>query len=258
MTTLPAITEPQRGRFEGLLQMLRFNRPMFITAALCLAAGSLAPLCLPLPAPIRWGIIAFSALAAWWIAAALAVSHWVYDHHPTFQFQWLAPWIAKPGTWLNVHAGFDQTSLMLRGKFPDARLIPLDFFDPVVMTERSIHRARSYYPQVPGTLRSGYDRWPVAGDSADAAFMLFAAHELRTAAQRAVLFRQAAHALKPGGVLVVLEHLRGTANFLAFGPGAFHFHSRRQWLRAGAAARLALPAEIAMTPFARAFVWRKS
>ena len=40
----------------------------------------------------------------------------------------------------------------------------------------------------------------------------------------------------PDGIVVVTEHLRDTANFLAYNMGAFHFHAHGTWLAAFAAA----------------------
>ncbi len=87
--------------------------------------------------------------------------------------------------------------------------------------------------------------------------MIFAAHELREHSQRAALFAEAARALRKDGALLLVEHLRGPVNALVFGPGVFHFHSRREWLRAGEAAGLILAEEFQLTPFATGLIWRK-
>lgn len=256
MTPLMTPVAP-RGRCEGLFQILRFNYPMFASAILAAVFGA-AILCLvSLPPLLRGSIAALAVAALAWTLSALAVSWYVYDHAPTFRFRWLAPRIGPLRTWANIHAGFDQTTPMLRTAFPSTAGTPIDLYHPAVMTEPSIHRARAAYPPSPGNLSGSYDRLPLKDGSMDVVFMLFAAHELRTPAQRSALFTEAARTLAPGGTLVLLEHPRGLATFLAFGPGAFHFHSRRQWRRAGTGARLTLAQTGPLTPFAFFQIWRK-
>ena len=74
-----------------------------------------------------------------------------------------------------------------------------------------------------------YHRLPIPTGTVEAALLLLSAHELRTDAARLALFTELRRVLGPGGRVVVAEHLRDAANFLAFGPGFLHFHSRRTW-----------------------------
>jgi hypothetical protein len=48
--------------------------------------------------------------------------------------------------------------------------------------------------------------------------------------------------------------LRDLPNFLCFGAAAFHFLSRRTWLRSFRDGGLVLDREFSITPFMRAFV----
>jgi hypothetical protein len=95
---------------------------------------------------------------------------------------------------------------------------------------------------------------PAAARDLDAAFLAFAAHELRDHAARAELFRALADRLAPAGRVIVVEHLRDAPNFAAFGPGFTHFLSRPTWLRTFAAAGLAVRDEFPITPLVRVFV----
>ena len=63
--------------------------------------------------------------------------------------------------------------------------------------------------------------------------------------------------LRPAGSLPPLEHPRDRANFVAFGFGALHFHSRNEWLRAAGGAGFKLEREFSITPFVRVFLFRR-
>jgi hypothetical protein len=63
-----------------------------------------------------------------------------------------------------------------------------------------------------------------------------------------------ARILKPDGQIIIVEHLRDRANFLAYNIGFFHFHSRSIWLRAFSSAGLSLRQELKITPFVTAFI----
>ena len=56
---------------------------------------------------------------------------------------------------------------------------------------------------------------------------------------------------------MVVEHLRDPFNFAVFGPGAFHFLSRRNWVESTKPAGLVVLSEQRITPFVHAFVLGK-
>ncbi len=99
---------------------------------------------------------------------------------------------------------------------------------------------------------------PAASGSLDAVFALFALHEVREHAARAGLFAEIRRVLSPDGVAVLAEHHRDLANWLAYGPGAMHFHRRRTWLRAIAAGGMEVAAEFPLTPLVRVMLLRSS
>lgn len=253
------MTLPPRGRFQGVAQILRFNWPMYATAAVVLAAGAALIFLIPLPQLVRMGALAGIALAAFWLLGSLAVSHYVYDLGGIYRADWLSAALPQaPRDYANVHAGFDEFSLILAARFPAASARILDFFDAELMTEPSISRARRIGTGQPAAERADFRSLPLRDAEVDAAFLIFAAHELRDHGSRVQLLRAVARSLKPGGCVVMAEHLRDLPNFLAFGPGFLHFHSRTQWLRDFDAARLRVAKEFSLTPFVRIFVLEKT
>ncbi len=145
----------------------------------------------------------------------------------------------------------------LRERFADSEWNTLDHYDPERMTEPSIHRARALFPPTPGTLACRYDAWPLPAESADVVFGLLAIHELRAEAERTAWFAEASRSLHNGGRVVLAEHMRGLANFLAFGPGFLHFHSLASWRRCWEAAGLRCLDHFPVTPFVQIIVLTK-
>jgi hypothetical protein len=76
---------------------------------------------------------------------------------------------------------------------------------------------------------------------------------LRGAEAREAFFAELRRVLAGHGSVILVEHLRDAANFVAFGPGVWHFVPRREWLRVARACGFAAAAEVSVTPFVRAF-----
>src|SRR5262249_17435984 len=155
-----------------------------------------------------------------------------YDWSRLMAWDWVLKALGfNPKSWINLHAGVDESTPALREIFKDANGRVFDIFDAREMTEPSIRRARA---RARGGVdlrpeRVDYRRLPVATGTIDVATLLLSAHELRSETARSALFTELRRVLGPGGRVIVAEHLRDWANFLAFGPGVLHFHSRRTW-----------------------------
>ena len=248
-----------RSRYQGVLQILRFNWPMYVAAAVVLGTGAVLLLVLRLAPLLRNAALIGIGLAAFWLLVSLAVSHYVYDLSAIYRGDWLRRAIRRtPARIANLHAGFDEFSDVLRARFPETELRIFDFFDAQLMTEPSIARARQLArdqsPADPVDFRS----LSLRDEELDAAFLIFAAHELREADARVALFSELHRSLKADGELVLVEHLRDLPNFIAFGPGFLHFHSRSTWLRDAEAAGFSSANEFSHTLFVRVFTFVRS
>ncbi|HEX9366948.1 MAG TPA: class I SAM-dependent methyltransferase [Vicinamibacterales bacterium] len=242
---------------RGVRQIVRFNWPFYGIAAAALALAPPVIMRLPLPAAARALVYAATGLAGLWIATSLVASWIVYDRSPLMRWDWLPRALGfQPGAWINIHAGLDESTPAVRAIF-GARGRVFDIFDPAEMTEPSIAVARRTARNAVTPETVDFRHLPVATGTIEAALLLLSAHELRTDAARTALFTELRRVLGPGGRVVVAEHLRDAANFLAFGPGFLHFHSRRTWARCFSRTRFDIHAEFPITPFVRVFVLRR-
>lgn len=232
-----------------MTRVVRYNWPRYATTAAVLVAA----LATPIPA-VRAG----AAVACGWLALGLAATRWVYDRSPLYRWRWCTDLLpAPPGRYAVISTGLDEISGALARRYPRAEATVVDLYDPRVTPERSIRRARALVPPPPHARAGRVDDLPVPTGSQDAVFMAFAAHELRTGAQRRAVFGEVARVLRRGGHLVLVEHCRDLANVAAYGPGAWHFYPRGEWLRRAEGAGLRRVAEARMTPLVRALVLRR-
>jgi len=64
--------------------------------------------------------------------------------------------------------------------------------------------------------------------------------------------------IKPDGEIYISEHLRDTANFIAFTIGFLHFYSKNTWFKTFSTAKLSLKKEIKTTLFTSTFILHKN
>lgn len=249
--------KPMRGPWQGVTQILRFNWRMYI--ATVVGAGVALATWPLLPAAVRVFVLIAVAPAWFWILASLAVSHYVYDMFPLYDLHWMERALtAAPRRWINIHAGWDETSELLQAIFPDAVGEAVDLFDPRVMTEASIRQARRARRAAVPTIAARFDALPFETGTVDTAFVMFAAHELRRRNQRVKFFAEVARVLTSDGECLVMEHARDWWNFLAFGPGFLHFFSQCEWRQVAQQAGLDVKHKFSMTRFVHVFILRRA
>jgi SAM-dependent methyltransferase len=251
-----AVERATRGQFDGVLQIVRYNWSLYV-AAIFVSALVVGLVLTIHPPAVLAGVLILGAIAAvFWLALSLAVSHYVYDRSDLYRWEWIRERVARnPRHVVNVHAGLDETSLALQEMYPAAEVAILDVYDPAEMPEPSIARARREDRSRLASIKADFRKLPLQTASADLVTVIFVAHELRRPASKESFFRELARVIKPGGRVLLVEHLRDTWNLVAFGPGAFHFFPRSQWLRVAEATGFRLSEEISRTVFVRAFVF---
>ena len=245
-----------RTPLQGLRNVVRFNWPFYAGAG---AAGlGLAALALAGPTALRPFALALLVLALLPVLGSLLATAYVYDFAGLYRFDWLPATLPPTARVLTISAGFDEVSAPLAARYGPGRVQAADFYHPARHTEPSIGRARRAYPPYPGTLAVDTRQLlPLPTGSVQLAVAFLAAHEMRDPAERVAFFRELARVLASGGQLVVTEHLRDPANFLAYSLGFLHFHSRRAWHDTFAAAGLRIEREVANSPLITTFILRR-
>ena len=244
---------------DGLRQIVRFNWPFYAVATTAVVIIVSLTGRLPTGSATQGPLYAAAALALLWIVGSLAASWMVYDCSRLRRWDWIVEALSfRPRTWINIHSGLDESTPVLRTLLAGSRGRVFDIFDPVEMTEPSIARARRLARNAVEPEPVDFRHLPAPTGTIDAVLLLLSAHELRTDEARHALFTEIHRLLTPGGRVIVAEHLRDWANFVAFGPGFLHFHSRRTWRRCFSRAGLAIRAEFSITPFVRVFALERA
>lgn len=248
--------ERLRAPFQGVTNIIRFNWHFYLLAALLL----LALYIFNVVSNGRYALYLNSAslLMLLTIIVSLLVSFYVYDVSSLYSLCWLdKAGINATGKILNINAGFDETSRLLKAKYPDSELIVFDFYNEATHTEVSIKRARSAYPPYPGTGRISTTHIPLQNKAADAVCVLLSAHEIRNSSERSYFFKELRRVVNGSGKIIITEHLRDLPNFLAYNIGAFHFLSKPCWYRTFKEANLTICDELKITPFITTFILEK-
>jgi hypothetical protein len=243
-----------RKPFEGLMNVISFNR-QFYAAAFFLV--------------VLMFVLAriFTQHSAWFYFAMLMIAvpvifsliatHWVYDRSGFYDLEWLNTLGLKPPQRIaTITAGFDETSTLLKEKFPKAEFQVFDFYDRTKHTERSIEIARRKGYVYPRTEQITTQAIPA--HDLDLIFCIFSLHEIRDQYERRRFLKSMSAALNDEGRIIVAEHSRDLANFIAYTIGFFHFHSRATWRSDFHEAGLKIETRKTITPFVTIYTLKKN
>ena len=248
--------EKIRKPFQGVWNIVRFNWHFYV-----LSFGALLLLLLLsnyTNSIFRPFLLVFGILIFLPTFISLSVSYYVYDLSELYNLNWVNDFNdTEKKTIVNINAGFDETSILLKDKFPNSEFLVFDFYDPKKHTEVSIKRARNAYPLFLNTKSVTTNNLPMPDNAADQIFVIFAAHEIRNEQDRVEFFMELKRVLKPTGKILITEHLRDVPNFLAYNIGFLHFYSKQTWLKVFQLAELSLKSEEKITPFISTFTLTK-
>jgi SAM-dependent methyltransferase len=243
----------KRRKFQGVLNILSFNRHFYVFGGIALALLILCHWVFGWPEYLFWIII---AAFIYGLIMPLAVSAYVYDFSGYYNFNWLGKYQLQDGEkklFLNINAGFDETSYIIHHLFSKATLRVFDFYNPAQHTELAIVRARKVSLVYPGTQVIKTDAIPLQDHSADVIFLLSAVHEIRAHKEKVRFLKECHRLCKPDGQVIMVEHLCDFPNFLAFSIGFTHFFSRKTWINAFREAGFTAIDETKFTPFMSVF-----
>ncbi|MDF3028417.1 MAG: Ubiquinone/menaquinone biosynthesis C-methyltransferase UbiE [Fluviicola sp.] len=243
----------KRRKFQGVLNILSFNRHFYVLGLTTLVLIIGSQFIFHWPGSLLWVIIpAF----IYGLLIPLLVSAYVYDYSGFYQFDWLDQLKiedTKDKFNLNINAGFDETSYIIKQVLPHSELQVYDFYNSKQHTEPAIVRARKVSLTYPNTQQISSKSIPLNDHSVDTIFLLSAIHEIRNHDEKVLFLKECHRVCKPTGNVIMVEHLRDLPNFLAFTIGFTHFFSKATWRKAFAEAGFTSFKETKFTPFMSIF-----
>jgi len=245
--------EIRRRPFQGVLNILSFNRHFYVIGIGVLALIITSHVFVEWSGLIYWLIVASFLYG---LIMPLIVSAYVYDFSGYYDFHWLKNCSltdSSSNQILNINAGFDETSFIIKNNFPQSDLKVFDFYNAKQHTEPAIIRARKVSLAYPGTQQIKSNSIPLKDKSVDIIFLLSAAHEIRSHEEKVQFLKECYRLCKPNGKVIMVEHLRDFPNFMAFSVGFAHFFSRKTWKKAFDHAGFTSFKETKFTPFMSIF-----
>jgi SAM-dependent methyltransferase len=243
----------KRRPFQGVLNILSFNRHFYVIGLGVLALITASYILIGWSNLLYWLIVAFFLYG---LIMPLIISAYVYDFSGYYNFKWLKNCSVSDSSTnqiISINAGFDETSFAIKGHFPNSDLKVFDFYNAKQHTEPAIIRARKVSLVYPYTQQIQSDSIPLTDKSVDIIFLLSAVHEIRSHNERVQFLKECYRVCKPKGKVIMVEHLRDIPNFLAFSIGFTHFFSRSAWKQAFKQAGFPSFQESKFTPFMSIF-----
>jgi len=246
--------EIKRKKFQGVLNILSFNRHFYIFGIAVLAIIVISHQI------FRWSDIVFWIIIIsflYGLIMPLLVSAYVYDFSGYYNFKWLKKCKideSEVKQILNINAGFDETSFIIKNNFPNAELKVFDFYDAERHTEPAIIRARKVSLVYPNTQQMKSNSMEMSDHSVDLIFLLSAVHEIRSNDEKIQFLKECHRVCKPNGKVIMVEHLRDLPNFFAFSVGFTHFFSKKIWKNAFKNSGFTTFEDVKFTPFMSIFI----
>lgn len=245
--------EIKRRNFQGVLNILSFNRHFYVFGFIALALISGSKFIFNWSNDLYWLVV---LLFIYGLTMPLLVSAYVYDLSGFYNFDWLKNLLiedTKDKFNLNINAGFDETSYIIETILPQSNLQVFDFYNSKQHTEPAIIRARKVSLVYPNTLQISSNSIPLNDKSVDNIFLISAIHEIRRYDEKVQFLKECRRVCKPNGNVIMVEHLRDFPNFVAFTIGFTHFFSKATWKKAFEDAGFTSFKEKKFTPFMSIF-----
>lgn len=240
---------------QGVRNILRFNWHYYVSAFILLSVIFI--MAIFTEGLIQLILFYSGILFTLSVFISLFASYYIYDNSGLYDL----PWVKKEDgekIILNIHAGFDETSEILKEKFKNSKLEIFDFYDPIKHTEISIERARKAYPSLPETTIISTSKIPMKDRTVDVIYLIFSAHEIRNTNERNNFFKELNRILKEDGKIYITEHLRDFANFSVYNIGFFHFQPKKVWINTFRTSNFIIENTIKHTPFITTFILNKN
>ena len=245
--------EIKRREFQGVLNILSFNRHFYVFGLIALTLIIISYIIFSLPNLLFWIVI---LVFLYGLIMPLIISAYVYDFSGYYKFNWLKNFNltdSQDKQILNINAGFDETSFIIKNYFPKSNLKVFDFYNAKQHTELAIIRARKVSLVYPNTQQIISNTIPLKDNSVDLIFLLSAVHEIRSQNEKIQFLKECHRVCKSNANVIMIEHLRDFPNFFAFSVGFTHFFSKRTWRNAFKEAGFTTFTEQKFTPFMSIF-----
>ncbi len=157
--------EIARKPFQGIMNIVSFNRHFYIMAAILIVVLASLQMIVDGNAALYLSV-AIGMMVLW----SLAISAYVYDFSGLYDFSSIKS-NQDENLVINITAGFDETSGILKSRFPHSDFQAFNFYDPAKHTEISIERAVKKYAAYPGTLNVDTAQLPASDRSVDKIFV---------------------------------------------------------------------------------------